>query len=167
MLKKIILGSALSLILVGCSDKDGETTTEPRSLPQQEVTDTSRCRGRTPVDTNLYSSKWTSKTRFSNGGSIDKVFDFNRRSLVLKGVGRFNGKSDIIEVRSDMTEATATSFKVNGSALAHSTLRHRDELFTFRLQLPKGRFDYSFEGPCLVLGTGPSKLVLVPISNRN
>ena len=165
MLKKIVLGSALSLLLVACTDDKSESISEPRSLQQQEVTDLSRCRGRTPVDTNLYSSKWKSRTRFSNGGTLDKVFDFNRRSLVLTGVGRFNGKSDVIEVRTEMQESSVSSFKTNGSTMAHSTLRHDNELFTFRLQLPKGRFEYSFQGPCLVLGTGPSKLVLVPSRN--
>lgn len=161
MIKKIILGVSLCLTLAACSE---ETKKEEKVVPlkPQNVTNTSACYGWTPVNTNLYSNKWATKARYNNGAVVTQVLDFNHGSLEMKVYAEFKGKTEDLSLYSRISERQVNSFRTDDTDAASGTITARGESFYFAFSIPRTTFTYSFQGPCLVFGSGESKTVFVP-----
>lgn len=161
MIKKIILGVSLCLTLAACSEETKKEETVVPLTPQY-VTNTSACYGHTPVNTNLYSNKWAAKARYNNGAFVTQVLDFNRSSLDMTIYAEFKGKAKDLSLYSRISEQEISSFRTDDTDTASGTITSGGESFYFAFSIARTTFSYSFQGPCLVFGSGASRTIFVP-----
>jgi hypothetical protein len=162
MIKKILVGASICLTLAACSE---ESKTENKTVPltAQDVTNTSVCSGRKPVNTSLYSNRWAAKFRYNNGAKVTQVLDFNYGRLTITAYQEFKGKRDEISVASRISDNNQDTFRVQDTDSASNTITAGGESFYYALSVSTNKLlRYSFEGPCLVFTASDGKTVFVP-----
>lgn len=159
MTKMIIIGSVLLLSLTACSDKNTDDGGTPENTVQV-LTNTSQCTGRTPAKTSIYSNRWMTQARLSNGVILTSVSSFKRGRTNVTMWAQYKDQIGKVSVSTDIEER-GNSFTTEESETSRDSILVDGRPYPFSLKFPKRTLRYKFKGPCLLV-EGSEVSTLVP-----
>jgi len=162
MIKKVILAASLCLSLAACSDSKSGDKPPSTDLTTEEVTNKSMCSGRTPVDTNLYSNQWVTKTQVSNGVVLTQVYDFNHDRAIVTFSAEYKDQFKKLRTYADFEDRGYNTLALGGSEEISDSIQVDGKPFRFSLAFSAFTVNYKFLGPCLVLSDSKNRLTLAP-----
>ena len=160
MIKNLILGASIILAFTACTDKDSGGGNAPM-VTSETITNTSRCGGRTPVNTNLYSNKWISQMRVSNGVVLSQVLDFNHGRVVAALYAEYQDQKAKLKVYSDIQDQ-GRSVTFSESETAQTDIMVDGRPFNLSFNFTANTARYKFAGSCLLLQRGSEVTTFVP-----